>query len=67
MGDVPTRRTRTIHEWVIETPCDAKQFALSLHLIQQELDSEFPDKAGYDDAYEVIARDNEIVIQVIER
>lgn len=61
--DNPTHRVynKRVHEWVIETPCDAATFAKNLAIIHAEM-SDFGVKLDHDDAYRVSTFDKDIVL-----
>lgn len=65
MTNLPTKRTktRTVHEWVVETPVDAKTFGFALTHIHGELSMLGVD-TRFDDAFHVRAGDDEIVFYV---
>ena len=70
MPTMPSKReyTKTIHEWVIELPCDAKDFRFQLYQIEKQImDLIGEKKANMDDAYEVIAEDDAIVFRVTKK
>lgn len=62
---LPSKRThtRTIHEWAIETPCDAKAYEISRVFIETEM-LEMGIDMSYDDAYRVRVSDEEVVFYV---
>lgn len=64
MPDVPTHSidTHSVHIWEIRTPCDAKTFALGVHLIHQEMQSLGFD-LEHDDSYMVEVTDEAILIK----
>ena len=63
--DTPTHRVynKRVHEWVIETPCDAKTFGLRLYRILREMEELGVDLES-DDAYKVTTFDDEIVFSL---
>lgn len=67
MPTMPSKReyTKTIHEWVIKLPCDAKDFRFQMYQIEAQIMKLIGEKkANMDDAYKVTAEDNAIVFRL---
>lgn len=62
---ITRKHTRTVHQWIIETPCDAKDFRFQVHVIEDRIQNLIgKKKVENDDAYRVIVGDDSIIFEV---
>ena len=66
MPALPMKKTitRTIHQWTINTPCDAKDFRFQVFQIEKAIGHLLGHKSEMDDAYTVSVTDDGVVISV---